>query len=451
MAGHAQNLTEGNPAKLIIRLAVPVCIENTLWMVLTAAVSMIVGKGAGTEGLAAIGASAYAYNFFAWFSFGFSQVLSGIVGMYYGLGDRKRLYEGVRTAAALALITGVILAVAGLCIRSPLLALLGTPESILRETERYLTMQYIALIGATAHYVLSFIMIAFGNGLDPIIDIVILGGTAVIFTLIFVGIFHLGAISGSIATGIGYVLACLYDIHALRKMNMLVLPKGEPFISRVCIREMLLKALPFGLQLSISSVGGMLMQRALNLQGAGAVAAFAAVSSLCTIPQGIQNGIGYTMNSFVSQNYGAGQWERIRKGMLSALGIGVGLWAVIAAVQILGGRALLTLYVTADDPGAAAVVREAYRMLLIMSACSGGLQLLYICRSSLVGMGKASYATFGTVMEILGRGFTAVLFPTLMGLPGVYFAEPGAWVLCGLANAGAFAYSFRKMKGRSGA
>ena len=446
MAGHIQDMTKGRPAALFLRLAVPVCFENTLWMVLAAAVNVIISKGVGTQGLAAIGASTFPYNLFSWFSFGFAQCISGVIGMYFGLGDERRMKEGVSSGIFLTVCVGTVLSLAGIMLAGPILRLLGTPADIFPYTKLYLTVQYAAILTAMMHYALSFMMIAFGNGIDPIIDILVLGGTAVVLSYLFVFVLQMGVVSGALALTGGYIAAAVFDLHALRKMGVLASGKGAFRISGKCLKEMNAKSIPFALQLSVAAVGGMLMQKALNAQGAAVVAGFAAASSICSIMQGVQNGCGYAMNSYVSQNYGAGKEDRIRQGLRTAIVIGLVLWAVAAVIQVLGGHLLLRLYVNQGDANAASVMQAGYRFLCIMSAFSFVLYLLYISRSALVGIGKSAFAIFGTAAEILGRGWTAALFPVILGLPGVYFSECSAWLLCGLTHFAVFLYFLGKMK-----
>lgn len=444
MAGKIQNMTEGSPAKLFIHLAMPVCIETTLWMLLSAAVNMIIGRGVGSEGLAAVGAATYPYNALNWLGFGVGQCIAGLIGIQYGIGDELKLRESVSTAILLAAAVGAVLAVAGIVSASPLLRLLHTTEDIFPATLRYLTVQYAAIPATTLHFALSYMLIAFGNGTDPLIDICILGGTAVSLSAFLIFILHAGVTAGAVALTCGYIAACCYDLHALHRMGVLSLKRGAFVFSGRTALTMLKKSLPYGVQLGISACAGLLMQRAVNAEGTAFVAGFAAALSACTILEGFQEGCGHAINSYVSQNYGARKPERIRQGIRTALLIGIVISAFYVVLYVFLGRPLLRLYIDPSDPNAGAATQTALFMLRFLTAASYPLYLLYIFRTALVGMGRSTAAGFGTACEIIGRGFTAILFPVILGLPGVLFSEGIAWSMSGFCHLLVFVILFRK-------
>ena len=146
----------------------------------------------------------------------------------------------------------------------------------------------------------------------------------------------------------------------------------------------------------------------------------------------------------MSQNYGARKPERIRQGIRTALLIGIAISAVYVVLYVFLGRPLLRLYIDPSDPNAGAATQTALFMIRFLTATSYPLYLLYIFRTALVGMGRSTAASFGTACEIIGRGFTAILFPVILGLPGVLFSEGIAWSISGFCHLLVFVILFQK-------
>lgn len=438
------NMTSGNPAKLMIRFAVPLLLANLgqqLYMIVDA---MIVGRGVGVEALAAVGATDWAYWLALWIVLALTQGFAIPISQYFGEGNHKMIQKSVAMSVRLSLMIGVPLTIVCLLIARPVLRLLKTPEAIFDMACRYLMIMFAGILIVMAFNMASAILRSLGDGKTPLIAIAIAAVTNIALDLLFVFVFGWGVAGAAIATITAQLLAFVYCFLVLRKMDLMAIQKEDWKRDPNVIRNQCFLGVPLALQHVLISVGGMILQSAINQHGFVFVAGFTATNKLYGLLESSAISIGYAITTYMAQNYGAALYERIRGGLKSAVKFAVLLSVIVSCAMILGGKWILALFVDQENARAPEVLEIAYHYLFIMSCLLCILYLLYVFRNTLQGMGNASVPFLSGVMEFCARVSVALFFSRLLGREAIFFAEPFAWLVAAVVLA---VICLKKVKG----
>ncbi len=424
-------MTQGSPAKLLLAFTVPLVLGNLgqqFYMIVDA---IIVGQGVGIKALAAVGAADWTYWLILW------VVQALTPGICYK--DRPSFWRRkpgpcpkicFHVGAALSAI-GIILTVVGLLIIHPVLTALKTPEDIFGGAQSYLFTMFSGTLIVMAYNMAAAILRAFGDGKTPLIAVGIAGGLNIALDLLFVMGFHWGIVGAAAATLLAQLAAFLYCFVVVKKLELLQMQPGDWKTDPVMIKELCSMGIPLALQHVIIVVGGMVLQSTINSQGFLFVAGFTAANKLVGLMESSALSFGYATTTYMAQNYGAGLYGRIRKGMKSVILIVVLLSVIVSAIMLLGGEHILQLFISASDGDAPIVLRIAYRYLATMSFMLCALYLLHGCRSTIQGLGNAVCPVISGIVEFFMRASAAVLLTKIWGTAVIYFAEPLAW--CGAA------------------
>ena len=426
-----KDMTQGSPAKLLLAFTVPLVLGNLgqqFYMIVDA---IIVGQGVGIKALAAVGAADWTYWLILWVVQALTQGFATRIAHHFGEGNRERIRKSVSMSVLLCLLIGIILTVVGLLIIHPVLTALKTPEDIFGGAQSYLFTMFSGTLIVMAYNMAAAILRAFGDGKTPLIAVGIAGGLNIVLDLLFVMGFHWGIVGAAAATLLAQLAAFLYCFVVVKKLELLQMQPGDWKTDPVMIKELCSMGIPLALQHVIIVVGGMVLQSTINSQGFLFVAGFTAANKLVGLMESSALSFGYATTTYMAQNYGAGLYGRIRKGMKSVILIVVLLSVIVSAIMLLGGEHILQLFISASDGDAPIVLRIAYRYLATMSFMLCALYLLHGCRSTIQGLGNAVCPVISGIVEFFMRASAAVLLTKIWGTAVIYFAEPLAW--CGAA------------------
>lgn len=185
---------------------------------------------------------------------------------------------------------------------------------------------------------------------------------------------------------------------------------------------------PVGLQNAVIAVGGMVVQFVLNGFGYLFVAGFTATNKLLGMLESTAIAFGYAMTTYMGQNRGARNVGRIDAGIHSVLLLSAVFSVLLSAVSLLGGRNILSLFVSSEETDASQVISIAYQYLTVMAYMLWSLYLLHAYRSSLQGLGNTTVPFLSGVMEFVMRVSVALIAPHLLGQQGIFLAEVSAWL-----------------------
>ena len=424
----ATNMTHGSPAKLMLLFSAPLILANfgqQLFMIVDA---IVVGRGVGVDALAAVGATDWSYWLALWIIQALTQGFAIPISHYFGVGDREKIRRATAMSAKLCLLFGAALTAVCLLIGRPLLRLLQTPPDIFGDAAAYLLTMYGGILIVMAYNMAAAILRALGDGKTPLIAIAAAGVTNVALDLLFVLVFHWGVVGAAVATVLAQLLAFLYCLRVLRRSELMQLTRDDWRWRREIVFNQCRLGLPLAAQNILIAVGGMILQSAINRHGFVFIAGFTATNKIYGLLESSAISMGYAITTYTAQNYGAGAYGRIRRGLKSGVLIAAALSVCVSVVMIFAGRPILGLFVDAASADAPQALDIAYHYLFIMSCLLLFLYLIYVFRNTLQGLGNGIAPLLSGVAEFAARVSVAYGFTALLGDELIFFAEPVAWI-----------------------
>lgn len=427
MTSKVKDMTSGSPGKLIIAFAVPLMLGNIFQQFYTMVDTMVVGQVVGVKALAALGASDWLVWLVLGVASGMTQGFSILVSQYYGAQEWEKLKKSVAYSYVLTAVLAVFMLAASQLAVYQVMVFLNTPEDILDTSMTYIRIVFCGIPVISAYNILAAILRAMGNSRSPLIAMIVASLINVVLDITFVAKFGWGVAGAAIATVIAQGFSAVYCFCVLRNIDLIHLEKRhfKPDTG-MCFRLLKLGA-PVAVQNTIISVGGLVVQYVINGFGFLFVAGFTATNKLYGLLELAAISYGYAITTYVGQNLGAGRIRRIKKGVASGAVMAVVTSLVVSAIMILGGRSILSLFVSGEPEQVKQVLDIAYKYLFIMAAFLWVLYLLHMYRSSLQGLGNTVIPLVSGIAEFIMRIGVALLLPRLIGQDGIFYAEICAW------------------------
>ena len=422
------DMTKGNILKLVVSLAWPFLLANIgqqLYMIVDGSV---VGRGIGVKALAAVGSSDWIYWLILWSVMGLTQGFSFFVSRYFGRKDYRMMNKVIAQAVILSIAAGVIFTLAGLLIAKPVLTLLATPDDILEDAWTYLVTMIAGTLVVAGYNLSASILRAFGNGRGPLIAIIIAGLTNVVLDLLFVMVFHLGIIGAAAASVAAQFLSLLFCLFQIRRIDLVDIRKGDWRFDVALSKKMLAFSLPIVGEYMAISLSGIILQSTVNAQGSIFVAGFTASNKLYGLMEVAALSIGMAFSTFFSQNYGAGNYDRLKEGVSKGRVIVAVLAGIVSGIVITGGRLLLQIFIDLNQEGGPETMEIAYRYLFLMAISIIFVYLIYVFRPALQSVGVTLWVMYSGFAESIIRIIMAKAGVALFGVTALFFAEPASWI-----------------------
>ena len=338
-------MTEGNIWKLLIVFSIPLILGNLLQQMYNTADSIIVGNFVGSNGLAAVGSGTALINLIIAFSQGASVGAGVIVSQNLGARDKQKTKLAVHTAMCIAIILGVILSAIGVIFSRDLLIWMKTPKSVLKDSVLYLQIYCGGLIFNVIYNMATGILNAAGNSKRPLIYLAIASVTNIILDLVFIKALKWGVKGAAIATDISQALSCVLAVGYLLRVNSdYKLIIKELKIHGNTAKQIIRVGLPTAIQNMVISFSNVLVQSSVNSYGATAMAGYAAYLKIDGFNILPVLSISMAVTTFTGQNVGAKKPDRVKKGMWSALIMGVIYTVIIGVVLLLTSHTVLGLF-----------------------------------------------------------------------------------------------------------
>ncbi|RHV31731.1 MATE family efflux transporter [Ruminococcus sp. OM05-10BH] len=424
------NMTKGSPGKLIVRFTMPVFIGNVFQQFYNMVDAVVVGKFVGTKALAGVGATGTINFLIIGFLIGLTAGFTVLTAQKFGAGDMNAMRKTVASAAILSLIVSVVMTAASVIFMKDLLRLLNTPEDIFDYAYEYIVIICAGIFAQVLYNLLSSILRALGNSRTPLYFLILAALLNVVLDLVFIICFGMGPAGAAYATVISQGVsgaACL--IYIWKAVPHLHLHKEDWKVEGDLLRTQMRIGFPMALQYSITAIGTMMVQSALNLLGSISVAAFTAASKIEQIVTQAYVALGTAMATYCAQNMGAGDIKRIRRGFRSATIIGSVYSVVVAVLMVLGGHYLTYLFVEAAD--VPQVIGGVRTYLICVSVFFIPLTVVNLYRNGIQGMGYGFLPMTAGIAELIGRGVVAMIASRHRSYVGACLASPMAWILAG--------------------
>lgn len=424
-----KDMTTGNPTKIILDFTFPIFIGNVFQQFYNMADTVIVGKFVGTKALAAVGSTGTIMFLILGFVLGMTAGFTVLTAQKFGAGDMKAMRQTVGGAAVLSIFVTIVLTAGSLLFMKPLLKFMHTPADIFDDAYAYIIIICAGIAAQMLYNLLASILRALGNSKVPLYFLILSALLNIVLDLVLIIVFRLGAPGAAYATVISQgVSGILCLIYIIKKIPMLHLERDDWRPKGHLLKIQLGIGIPMALQYSITAIGTMMVQTALNLLGSVLVAAFTAASKIEQVVTQAYVAIGTTMATYCAQNIGAGNVERIRKGFRSATIMSF-VYAIVSAILIMTvGKYMTYLFVSGD-------VTEIMASVDIYLKCVGfffiPLAVVNLYRNGIQGMGYGILPMMAGVAELVGRGIVAVLAAGKKSYVGVCLASPIAWIFAG--------------------
>ena len=422
------DMTAGKPLQLILGFALPMMLGNVCQQLYTVVDGACVGRFAGIDALAAVGAADWLCWLFMGVVTGCTQGFSILISQRFGAHDEAGLKRVVGQAV---LLTGMLaLGLTALCqmLIVPILRLLQTPADIFPQAVLYLRILMFGLPVFSAYNIEASMLRAVGDSRSPLAAMLIASVVNIVLDFLFVVAFHWGVAGAAVATLIAQSASAAYCFFVVKALPALRFGRADLSWHPATVRQLVRLGTPTAAQNVVIGLGGLALQRVVNGYGSVFIAGYTATNKLYGLMEMAAVSFGAALAAYAGQNYGAGRADRIREGVKTGVRLSVVTAFVIAAVLFLGERSVLSLFIDADAAAREAVLAVAVRFLNIMLAPLFVLYLLYVYRSALQGMGDAMTPMISGLVELGMRVGCALTLPRLIGQDGVFFAEPAAWL-----------------------
>ena len=433
-----QDMTSGSPMKIILSFTLPIFLGNVFQQFYNMADAVIVGKFVGTGALAAVGSTGTIMFLIYGFVVGMTAGFTVLTAQKFGAGDMETMRKTVAGAAILSLIIGIILTAAFMIFMRPWLVLMNTPEDIFNDAYSYIMIISAGILAQMLYNLLASILRALGNSRVPLYFLILSALLNVVLDLVLIIVFHMGTAGAAVATvisqGVSGLLCLVYIVKAVPVLRM---KREDWHPAGALLKTQLRIGVPMALQYSITAIGTMMVQSALNILGSTLVAAFTAASKIEQVVTQAYVAMGTTMATYGAQNMGAGDISRIRKGFRSCTILGVIYSVAATALVMTVGKYMTYLFVSED----VALIMDSVDIYL---KCVGiffvPLAVVNIYRNGIQGLGYGLLPMMAGVAELAGRGIVAVIAAGQRSYTGVCLASPAAWILAGALLIGMYYY-----------
>lgn len=439
-----KDMTSGSPMKLILGFSVPLLFGFLFQQFYNLVDTLIVGRFLGVDALAAVGSTGSLNFLIIGFCMGVCNGFAIPLAHKFGAGDYRGMRAFMMNAVYLAVVFSVVMTTLTVIFCRPILQLMQTPENIIDEAYSYIVIIFLGIPATYLYNLVSGIIRSMGDSKTPVVFVVLASIINIALDLILIIVVGMGVSGAALATVISQLISgggCM--IYSLRKFEILHTNADERRMNGSYMMTLCGMGVPMGLQYSITAIGSVILQSAVNTLGSNAVASMTAGSKISMFFCCPFDALGSTMATYGGQNVGAKKLERIKEGLKAASILGT-IYAIAAFVILFfTGEKLAAFFVETASPE---VISNAHLFLIINSAFYIPLLFVNVVRFLIQGMGYSKFAIFAGVFEMIARALVGYAFVPVFGFVAACFASPVAWVFADVFLFPAFFHVFNKTK-----
>ena len=423
----AKDLTVGSPMKLILGFAFPMFLGLLFQQFYSLVDTMIVGKYLGVDPFAGVGSTGSLNFIVIGFCMGLCSGFSVPISQSFGAKDFPLLRKMVTNSVWLCTFFSVVITTLMLLFCRPVLTWMNTPENIFEYAYIYIFIIFAGIPCTILYNMTAAILRALGDSKSPIIFLAISSAINIGLDLLLIIVFRMGVDGAALATVVSQgVSGVISIIYIKKKFDILAMEKGDWKLERHLAGKLTGVGIAMGLQYSITGIGSVILQTAVNGLGSIYVASMTAGSKINIFLACPFDALGQTMAPYAGQNIGARKLDRVGKGLRAACIIGFIVSGLMVIVVKLFGDQLTMLFLDEKDP---VIMQNSTQFLIIVSAFYCLLTLVNTVRFTIQGMGFSSLAIIAGVMEMIARGIAGMLLVPAFGYLGACYSSPLAWLL----------------------
>lgn len=428
-----KNLTVGSPMRLIIGFALPTLFGMLFQQFYNLVDTMIVGKLLGAQALAAVGSTGSINFFVIGFCMGVCNGFAIPVAQRMGANEPSKMRRYVANAAYLAAAFALVLTVAtGLLCRT-ILTVMRTPSDIFENANAYIFVIFMGIPATFLYNLLAGVIRSLGDSKTPVYFLALSSFLNIFLDFALILWFDAGVAGAAIATVVSQGLSGLACLLYMRKAYpILRMTREERRLDLHSCRVLCAMGIPMGLQYSVTAVGSIVLQSAVNTLGSLYVAAVAAGAKLFQLFACPFDAMGATMATYCGQNVGACKLDRLGQGIRACSLLGL-IYALIAFVTMLFFAPQFAMFfLNPGESQLAQLVALTSQYMVTLTAFFFPLALVNIVRFSIQGMGYSTFAILAGVLEMGARTVVGLCLVPVFGFSAACFASPAAWICADL-------------------
>jgi putative MATE family efflux protein len=421
-----KDMTKGNIPKHIVSFSIPLILGNLLQLTYNAVDSIVTGRFAGKAALAAVGTANPVMNIVILGITGICIGASVLMSEFFGAGMLEELKKEVATTLLFGCFFSLIIAVLGLMFSKGILSILGVPREILGSAALYLKIIFIAMPFTYLYNAVAAAMRSVGDSKTPIRFLAVASILNGCLDLVFIAGFRMGVVGAALATDIAEACSALFCIiYIYKKIPLLRLGRSDIKIDKNLLKKTIQYSSVTALQQSAQPVGKLLIQGVINPLGVDAIAAFNAVSRVDDFAFTPEQSIANAIMTFIAQNRGAKNKERVRTGFKMGLQVEFCYWIFICVAVLYLKQPIMKLFVAEKETGMISLGAHYLTLMAffyLLPAFTNGVQGFFR------GMGNMKITLVSTIIQISFRVLFVILLVPRLGMDAVAYASLIGWV-----------------------
>lgn len=439
-----RDLTSGKPFRLLWQFSLSFVIGNICQYFYNMIDALVVGRALGPEALAAVGSTGSITFLIIGFTSGMASGFGVVVGQLFGARDRERLHTAMAHILYLSGALMIVMTLGSCLLTRQILTWMNTPEDMMPLCYDYLIIIFGGMSFTMLYNVLSSVFRSLGDSKTPLIILIIASVLNAGLDILFVTAIPLGTFGAGLATIMAQAIAgflCL--LVMIRKVPEIRFTKDTMKFSGAMAKRLLSIGCPMGFQFSITAIGTIFVQTALNGHGSAIVAALTAGGKVTTIFSSIIESVGVAISFYCAQNLGAGKFCRIRQGVKIALWMEMVMSAVTFVCCYFIAVPMASLFLESGKM-TEEMASVLHSNITINTAFYPILGILVVIRNAIQGIGYSAPTMIGGALELIGRA--VISFAFVSSLTMIFFASPLAWILADCFFIPCFLISLRKIE-----
>ena len=410
----------------LISFSIPLMLSGILQLMFNAVDIVVVGRFSGSQALAAVGSTTALINVFTNLFIGISLGANVLAARYYAAGKTKEMSETVHTAIALALVSGVAMAVIGVVFARGALEIMGTPDDVIAKSTLYMRIYCCGMPFFMMYNYGAAILRAVGDTKRPLIFLIVSGVINAVLNLFLVIAFHLDVAGVGIATVISQLVSCILVLRCLHHTES----SYQLHLAKLRIRSVYLKQIfevgvPAGIQSTVINISNAMLQSSVNSFGSIAMAGYTASNNIFGFLYVSVNSFTQACMSFTSQNYGVKKLKRMDRVLIDCMILSVVVTLILGSSVYIFGPELLHIYSNQAD-----VIKYGMEIFSYTTVTYFLCGLMDLFPGALRGMG---YSTVPMILSIIGTVGVRIiwiygLFPSHRSLTFLFLSYPVSWI-----------------------
>lgn len=442
MPSGEKNLTEGPLAQQILVFSVPLVLSNLLQALFNMSDIAVVGRLAGSQALGSVGSTTIFVTLITGFLIGLGGGVNVLVARFYGAGNTRDVEKSVHSSLLVCLAAGILMLLIGVVFSPALLRLLGTKPDLLEGAVLYLRIYFLGMPAMAIYNFGNGVFSAVGNTRKPLIYLSISGALNVVLNLFFVIVCQMSVAGVALASILTQYLSAGLILRALaRTESCYGIRRDQLRLDPAMTRSILGLGVPAGCQNAIFALANLFIQAGINTFDTVVVSGNSAAANADPLVYDVMAAFYTACSSFMSQNYGAGKRNRVKRSYFISLGYSFGIGAVLGLSLVFFGRTFLALFTTEQ-----AVIEAGMQRLVIMGLCYPVSAFMDCTIAASRGLGRTIVPTIIVIMGscVFRVAWVYTIFAYFGTLQSLYLLFVCSWSITAIAEIIYFAWAYKE-------